>query len=163
MIILIDLFFFLTLIAHSVKLDPVTGDGKGCDRGDTLVQSLVKRNCKIDDRTAPFADKVIMPVYIRVKTIKGTPEVYFLHETLPDKDIEITVDRSQTKVWKFVFKTAVQPVRRRVRCRRPEQGENFVPLSASLEIFILFYRSTLIMVIIGIILKVIYFIKIVKE
>ena len=79
-----------------------------------LIQGLIDRELQIHDRTAAFADEMIVRPNVGVEAIVGAAEVNLLDQTLVHKDVEVPVDRAHAEVRELPLQTFVDPVSRGV-------------------------------------------------
>jgi hypothetical protein len=81
-------------ITDPEELDPMPMSGVRRRLGHPLIQRLVHRQFQIDDRAAPFTDKVVMGSNVGVEAIKGAAEIYLPDQPLIHEDIEVAVHRT---------------------------------------------------------------------
>ena len=97
-----------------------------------LVQGLVDRKLQIDDRTAAFADEMVVGPDVGVESIVGAAEIDLLDQSLLHQDVKVPVDRTHAEVGKLPLQPFVDPVSRGVPPGRLKQLQDAFPLPASL-------------------------------
>ena len=97
-------------VAKTKEFDLMPQSGVGGPVIDPGVQVGIDGKVEIDNGTAAITDKMVMGRSIRFKTVEGASKVDLFNKALIQKDVQVSVDRTYTEIWKLILQLGVEPV-----------------------------------------------------
>ena len=99
---------------------------------DDIVEICLRRDVQVLNRTAAFANEVIVIVGERVIAARAIPKIKFLHLSLASKDVKVTIDGAERNARHLSPDFLKHPLRCGMRACAAKDLEDAISLLASL-------------------------------
>lgn len=113
----------------TVEIDSAAVDPDPVTPGGSRLEAAWNLEFEILDRTAVFADEMVMDLDVAVVTCRAAPDGHLLDRAFRNQDLEIPVDGAEGETRKLGQQRLVQPGHRRVPIGGSQHREQPFPLA----------------------------------